>query len=187
MTAAQQTSATVEQLLALLTDKQRVFVESYLVCWNATEAALLAGYSPDSAHSIGWENLRKPEIRKLIDLRLAEHRMSADEVLARLSFMASGSLADFIDESGYIDVLKAREAGKLGLLKKMKVTHKRSGLETVITKTEIELHDPQTALTWLGKHHGLFVERIDATSNGQQLQQPTVNINFVPARKVEDS
>jgi len=165
----QPTQPTLEQLLAQLTDKQRVFVESYLVCWNATEAALLAGYSPDSAYSIGWENLRKPEIRKVVDLRLTEYKMGADEVLARLSFQASGSLADFIDEDGYIDILQARRAGKLGLLKKVKVTKKKQGMETTITKVEVELHDQQTALTWLGKHHGLFVERVDMTSKGESI------------------
>lgn len=33
---------------------------------NATMAAIKAGYSPESAHQIGHENLRKPEIAKEI-------------------------------------------------------------------------------------------------------------------------
>ena len=48
------------------TEKQSKFVEFFLIYGNATKAAILAGYSEDSAASIGAENLRKPEIRKAI-------------------------------------------------------------------------------------------------------------------------
>jgi phage terminase small subunit len=44
-----------------LTDKQRIFCEAYCRCWNATSAAIKAGYSEKTAYSIGSENLKKPE------------------------------------------------------------------------------------------------------------------------------
>ena len=46
-----------------LTTKQRRFVEEYCVDFNATQAAIRAGYSRSTAYSIGSENLRKPEIK----------------------------------------------------------------------------------------------------------------------------
>ena len=46
-----------------LTPKQKRFVEEYCVDFNATQAAIRAGYSPSTAYSIGSENLRKPEIK----------------------------------------------------------------------------------------------------------------------------
>lgn len=49
-----------------LTDKQRRFVEEYLVDLNATQAAIRAGYSKKTAGQIGDENLRKPEIAKAV-------------------------------------------------------------------------------------------------------------------------
>ncbi|MCB1719976.1 MAG: terminase small subunit, partial [Candidatus Competibacteraceae bacterium] len=64
-----------------LTAKQQKFVDEYLKSRNATSAALAAGYSERSAHSIGWENLRKPEIAEVISQRVTESAMSADEVL----------------------------------------------------------------------------------------------------------
>lgn len=45
-----------------LTDKQELFCQTYAQTFNATHAAREAGYSEASAYSIGWENLRKPEI-----------------------------------------------------------------------------------------------------------------------------
>lgn len=80
-----------------LTIKQQAFVEAYLVCgFNATEAARRAGYSDRTAHAIGWENLRKPEIAAAIRQGLAERAMPADEVLARIAEHARGTMVDFL-------------------------------------------------------------------------------------------
>ena len=45
-----------------LTPKQQRFVEEYLIDLNATQAAIRAGYSRNSARQIGDENLSKPGI-----------------------------------------------------------------------------------------------------------------------------
>lgn len=58
-----------------LTDKQQRFVDEYLVDLNATQAAIRAGYSPDTAGAIGFENLKKPEIQ----LAIAEARRLQQE------------------------------------------------------------------------------------------------------------
>ena len=49
-----------------LTTKQQIFVQEYLVDFNATRSALAAGYSKASAYSIGSANLQKPEIMEAI-------------------------------------------------------------------------------------------------------------------------
>jgi len=61
-----------------LTDKQKIFIEAYLECWNATEAARRAGYegNDNTLGSVGWENLQKPYIRQEVDRRLAELRVN---------------------------------------------------------------------------------------------------------------
>lgn len=51
---------------APLTDKQQRFVDEYMVDLNATQAAIRAGYSPDTAGAIGHENLKKPEIQSAL-------------------------------------------------------------------------------------------------------------------------
>lgn len=48
--------------------RQRKFVAEYLKNPNATKAALKAGYSKKTAHSIGSENLQKPEIAALLQV-----------------------------------------------------------------------------------------------------------------------
>lgn len=58
--------------MAELTLKQQRFIEEYLIDFNATQAAIRAGYSEGTAYSIGNENLKKPEIKNEIDKRTAE-------------------------------------------------------------------------------------------------------------------
>ena len=49
-----------------LTDKQKAFVDEYLIDLNATQAAIRAGYSKDTAQQIGSENLSKPLVHEAI-------------------------------------------------------------------------------------------------------------------------
>ena len=45
-----------------LTARQERFCREYIIDYNATKAAVRAGYSEKTAYSIGSENLKKPEI-----------------------------------------------------------------------------------------------------------------------------
>ncbi len=141
-----------------LSNKQAAFVEEYLKHFNATKAAIDAGYSPKTATNIGWENVRKREIAEAISKRLQEKTMSADEVLVRLGEQARADISDFFDVHDglgnmfFLNLDKAKKAGKLHLIKKMK--YSAAGLP------ELELYDAQAALVHIGKHHGLFTDNV---------------------------
>lgn len=51
-----------------LTDKQQAFIDEYLIDLNATQAAIRAGYSEETAKQIGSENLSKLDIQKAIQV-----------------------------------------------------------------------------------------------------------------------
>ena len=55
-----------------LTQKQRRFIDEYIISGNATQAAIKAGYSKKTARKIGQENLTKPDIKAAIEKRNAE-------------------------------------------------------------------------------------------------------------------
>lgn len=176
-----------------LTTKQRMFIEQYFICdMNATEAAMIV-YKPksrDVARSMGAENLAKPNIRARVDARLAQFEMTANEVLARLSFHARGSMEDFLDADSFtLDLNKAKAAKQLGLIKKFKVTTIiNSEKDTRTDTTEFELYDAQAALVHIGKHLGLFAadtninlnlnnlsdEELRALAEGKRLINATV-------------
>ena len=50
----------------VLTDKQARFIDEYLIDSNATQAAIRAGYSDDSARQSGYDNMKKPYIAEQI-------------------------------------------------------------------------------------------------------------------------
>lgn len=137
-----------------LTTKQRVFIEHYLRLWNGYKAAIEAGYSETSARHQASRMLSNDNILLAIQARLAELKMSADEVLVRLTDQARGSMADFLDVAGDIDLRLARERGMLHLVKSRSVTKEGE---------RIELYDAQAALALLGRHHKLFVDRTEHT------------------------
>lgn len=58
-----------------LTDKQEMFCREYLIDLNATQAAIRAGYSENTARKIGSENLTKPDIQN----RIAELKAQRNE------------------------------------------------------------------------------------------------------------
>lgn len=157
-----------------LTDKEWMFVLLYTsACWlNGTRAAIAAGYSEKSARSIASENLAKPDIRQAVDDRLKAFQMGADEVLARIADKARASLEDFLhiqlDPKGEpadvrLDLAKAARLGKMHLLKKI-TFHEMGGVKS------IELWDSQAADRDLGRHHKLFIDRVDVTSLGKKVK-----------------
>lgn len=139
-----------------LTDKQLAFIEHYLSCWNAADAARKAGYSEKTARFIGAENLTKPYIAAAISARLTELKMSADEVLTRLSGHARGSISAFIatSDDGTPNGFSLKDDRPLHLVKKVTVTDKG---------WSFEMYDAQAALGLLGKHHALFTDRTEVT------------------------
>ena len=139
-----------------LTDKQKRFVSEYLIDLNATQAAIRAGYAKKTAGSIGQENLKKPEIQKAISEAMLKRQerteLTAEEVIADLREVR--------------DICMGR--------KKIRVIEVAK-FEGEINTSEIEakMIDPagaNKALELLGKHIGMFTDKMDMTSNGQTIQ-----------------
>lgn len=105
-----------------LTLKQSRFADEYVNCGNATKAAERAGYQGNAATlgSVGWENLRKDDIKRRIELRLAAAAMlSAEEVKGTLADQMRVDISDFVNADGYFSLDIAKENGVTHLLKKL--------------------------------------------------------------------
>ena len=87
-----------------LTEKQKCFVEEYLVDLNATQAAIRAGYSPDTARATGHENLTKPNISEAIQTAIEERskrtQIDQDMVIKELYNIAFIDIRQAYDEEG---------------------------------------------------------------------------------------
>lgn len=131
-----------------LTLKQQRFADEYIISGNATEAAIKAGYSKKTAYSIGLENLKKPEIKKLIDEKLKElsDKKIADqqEVLAYLTSVLRG------ETQSEIVVVEGQGEGVSRAKPIQKAPDERERLK---------------AAELLGKRMGLFKDKLDVTAN----------------------
>jgi phage terminase small subunit len=151
-----------------LTGRQRAFVLEYGKDFNATQAAIRAGYSAKTAYSIGWENLRKPEIQIAIEAEFRKRSISLDEILARLFEQAGANIGDFIVVNPDGDQITfnpeyIKEHGRLVKRIRAKTTTRYTdkGDQVDYATLEIELHDGQRALEILGKHLGMISGRLE--------------------------
>lgn len=149
--------------MAKLTDKQRRFVDEYLIDLNATQAAIRAGYKAGNAQrasEIGSELLQKTPVSDAIAKAMAERSkrtgVNADRVVAELAKIAFVNAEDVIDaETATVKPNAARE--DTAAIQSVKVkTFGEDGLER-----EIKMADKIKALELLGKHLGMFKDKVE--------------------------
>lgn len=151
--------------MAKLTAKQKLFCDEYLIDLNATQAAIRAGYSSESAKEIGSENLTKPNIRARIDKELAERSkrtgVNADRVvneLAKIAFINATDVIDMDNATILEDACRDDTAAIASVKVKTIPGECGEGVER-----EIKLADKLKALELLGKHMGMFRDKIELT------------------------
>jgi phage terminase small subunit len=95
------TIKSIEKRIPELTQKQVIFVGEYLIDFNATRAAIAAGYSKKTAYSIGWELLRKPEIQREIDRQTSivvkNLGITSQRVLLECLKIAFANISNYMD------------------------------------------------------------------------------------------
>lgn len=96
----------------------------------------------------------KDSIKGLIQRRISETAMTADEVLHRLAEHGRSDIGEIMTEAGTLDLAKAKAEGKTRLIKA--ITESDKGLR-------VELYDAQAALVQLGRAHSLFTDKTDTT------------------------
>lgn len=143
-----------------MTKKQKRFCEEYLIDLNATQAAIRAGYSPDTAKAIGCENLTKPDIRAHIDRAMAERSkrtgVNADRVVQELAKIAFVNATEVIDPKT-ATVREDAPPEDTAAIQSVKVkTFGEDGLER-----EIKMADKLKALEMLGRHLGMFKDKLE--------------------------
>lgn len=132
-----------------LTDKQKEFVRQYLVDLNATQAAIRAGYSMKTAYRQGADLLQKTSIREAIEKAQAKRarrvEVTQDYVLSNLVEVVERTMqrAPVLDRKGE------------------QVTDEEG--RAVWT---FDAKGANRALELLGKHLGIFTDKVKAEVSG---------------------
>lgn len=149
-----------------MTKKQKIFVEEYLIDLNATQAAIRAGYSSETAYSIGSENLKKPEIRARIDKAMAERSkrtgINQDRVLQELAKIGFANIRDVVDPDTAKVLPQAKEED-LACIQSIKVKPNEWG-----TEREVKMYDKKAALVDIGRHLGIFKDKVEVSGLEQE-------------------
>ncbi|WP_279126633.1 terminase small subunit [Lactobacillus taiwanensis] len=115
-----------------LTQKQRRFIDEYIISGNATQAAIKAGYSKKTAAVTATENLRKPNIKAEIEKRNAEiqSEKTADmtEVMEYLTSVMRGEQTESVATSK--GVFPGVEVSAKDRIKAAELIGKRNGAWT---------------------------------------------------------
>jgi phage terminase small subunit len=149
--------------MSKLTPKQQIFVEEYLYDLNATKAAIRAGYSPRTAHVQGPRMLENVRVRAHIEKALAERSrrtgINTDLVLLELARIGRANPADVVnfDEATIRDSNLRDDTAAIQSIKVKKIPTENGE----IIEREIKFHDKNRALELLGKHLGMFTDRLN--------------------------
>jgi len=150
-----------------LTPRQRLFVQEYLIDLNASQAALRAGYSINNAHKIGSQLLENPRIKQAVKLAMYEReqrtKVTQDRVieeLAKIAFINPTDVVNSYDASLRNGAAREDTAAISSIRVKRFPTREGFGVEQ-----EIKLHDKIRALDLLGKHLGLFNDKLNITAD----------------------
>ena len=159
-----------------LTPKQQQFVREYLIDFNATQAAIRAGYSPKTAQVIGAENIKKPmvaaEIQRLGQKTAQKLEITRESIMQELAAIGFARASDFvrvetepttrlgvhpltgeiISLPSYCQTVRITNTDELPEDKAAALAGIKQGTNGI----EVKLHDKVRALELLGKAVGVF-------------------------------
>lgn len=147
-----------------LTEKQRRFIEEYLIDLNATQAAIRAGYKrSEYTDTNAAKILENTRVAEEIEKRMAERSkrtgINQDRVVQELAKLAFVNAADVID----VNTATVRADAKpedLACIASVKVKRTTKG-ESVIEEREIRFYDKKDSLVQLGRHLGMFKDKVE--------------------------
>ena len=135
-----------------LNEKQKRFVEEYLIDLNATQAAIRAGYSQNTARSIGQRLLTFVDIQAAIQQaqsnRSERVQISQDEVIRRLLENA--------------DIASGKKPTTIT------IPSKNENGEVIGNDVAHFVYEPSAvnkALEMLGKHLGMFTQKVEMSGS----------------------
>ena len=168
-----------------ITPKQQRFCDEYLIDLNATQAAIRAGYSEKTAMEQGYQLLQKTSVQEYIQQRKSDRvertEITQDMVLRELANIAFSNAADYAKviekdamtevDGNMIPILDADgNQVKYRTVEPIltdELTEEQQKVLAVIKKGrdgfEVKPHDKVRALELLGKHLGMWTEKVEVS------------------------
>jgi len=163
-----------------LNNQRKMFVKEYLVDLNATQAAVRAGYSERTANEQATRLMTNPDIQAAIqkEMKKREHRtdITADKVLSEYAKIGMSDVTDYLQvvtERVLVD--RTAEGEPISEIKQLVLLKDTDSIpkDKLAAISEIKqakdgsisfkLHDKVRALDSIGKHLGMFIDKVEHT------------------------
>lgn len=147
-----------------LTDKQEQFCQEYLIDFNATQAAIRAGYSEKTAKDIACENLAKPylkeRITKLKQERIIRTQITQDRVLQEYASLAYFDARKLFNDDGSVKKLSELDDETAAAIIGMEIEEIGLGDTVIGTTKKVKIADKKGALDSVARHLGMFNDKL---------------------------
>lgn len=155
-----------------LTPKQMRFVDEWLIDFNGKQAAIRAGYSAKTAEATAARLLRNVKVQAEISRRQKDLQkrteVSQDRVVKELARIAFANIADYLhvetqtrtkDDGTEVtyQIVMLSETEDLSVDQRAALANVKQSVNGV----EIKLHDKIKALELLGRHIGMFTDKLE--------------------------
>ena len=145
-----------------MTDKQKIFADEYLIDLNATRAYRVAYPSvkkDETAAQAGSRMLRNVKVAKYISDRMKERQerteVTQDRVVQELAASAFAKATDYVEIRGGRVVIKDTIQLEDNQIRAI------AGIKEGANGIEIKLNDKEKALELLGRHLGMWNDKLD--------------------------
>ena len=148
----------------MLNEKQERFCKEYVIDLNATQAAIRAGYSENTANEQASRLLAnvniQARVKELQDGISERLEITADMVVSELWALGSYNVKDFVNEGdNTIKNISDIDRGIAKAIVGVKVTERtvtQNGVSDSTITTEMKFADKRAALVDVGRHLGIF-------------------------------
>ena len=145
----------------------KTIVEEYLIDLNATQAAIRAGYSPKYADREGHKLVENSRVSEAIEKALAERSrrtgINQDRVVQELAKIAFVKITDVVNDD--CEILPDADEADLAAIESVKVKSIPTKSGEVGVEREVKLSSKLKALELLGKHLGMWNDKLDVNMN----------------------
>lgn len=170
--------------LVALTEKQKRFADEYLIDLNATRAYKVAypNVKKDTvAATNGGRLLRNAEIKEYIEKRIKERErrteITQDMVLKELAAIAFTDITEIVNTDG--EEVYIKPTATLSDMKKKAI----SSIKQTKDGIEIKFHDKEKALEMLGRHLGMFKDKVEV-SGDMKVNNPYAELTTEDLKKL---
>ena len=147
-----------------MTEKQKIFADEYLIDLNATRAYRVAYPSvkkEEAAAVNGSKLLRNTKVAAYIQERMQERQkrteITQDRVLQELAAIAFAKTTDYAEIKN--ECVRIKDTGDLDEQQVRAIAGIKEGKFGV----EIKLNDKEKALELLGRHFGMFKDKVEVS------------------------